>query len=134
MTIKRTIPDGFPEPMGAYSHAITVDIGIKTMILVTGQLPIAGDGNPVAPDNIEEQTRAVFENIKTVLSSAGASIDDVVKAQIFITNMDDYNIVSQVRNEYFVKARPVSTLVEISRTVMDGCNIEIEVMAMIDNS
>lgn len=133
MTIKRTVPDGFAEPMGAYSHAITVDLGIKTMILVTGQLPIDGEGNPVAPDNIEKQTRAVFENIKTVLASAGATIDDVVKAQIFITNMDDFKTVSQVRNEYFARARPVSTLMEINRTVMEGCDIEIEVMAMIEN-
>jgi len=131
---KRITPDGFAEPMGAYSHAITVDLGTKTMVLVTGQLPIDGDGKPVAPDDIEKQTRAVFENIKTVLASAGATIDDVVKAQVFITDTDDFKTVSQVRNEYFANARPVSTLVEISRTVMEGCNIEIEVMAMIDNS
>lgn len=132
--INRTTPESFPDPMGAYSHAVTIDLGTKTMILVTGQLPIDVEGNPVAPDDIEQQTRAVFENIKIVLASVGASIDKVVKAQIFITNMDDFKTVSAVRNEYFAQAKPVSTLVEINRTVMEGCNIEIEVMAMIENS
>lgn len=119
---------------GAYSQGIKIDLGSKTMILVAGQIAVDSDGNPVAPNDIVQQARYVFENIKTVLKEAGATIDDVVKAQIFLTDVTKFREVSAVRNEYFAKAQPVSTLVEISRTVIDGCDMEIEVMAIVNNT
>ena len=117
---------------GAYSQGIKIDLGRRTMILVAGQLAADAEGVPVAPGDIETQTRHVFENIQTVLEAAGASMADVVKAQIFLTDMDQFAKVSAVRNEYFAAARPVSTLVEINRTVIAGCDIEIEVTAIIN--
>ena len=55
----------------------------------------------------------------------------MIKAQIFITKMDEYPKVSAVRDRYFAQAVPVSTLVEINRTVVEGCDLEIEVMAVV---
>jgi 2-iminobutanoate/2-iminopropanoate deaminase len=122
-------------PMGTYSQAVKINLGMnKSLILVAGQLAVDKDGKAAAPDDIETQTRIVFGNIKTVLKEAGASLDDVVKAQIFLTDMDQYAKVSSIRNEYFAKSRPVSTLVEISRTVIDGCDIEVEVIAISENN
>jgi enamine deaminase RidA (YjgF/YER057c/UK114 family) len=60
-------------------------------------------------------------------------LDDVVKSLFFITDVSKYAEVSAVRNEYFEVARPASAVVEISNTVVEGCGVEIEVMAMIDN-
>lgn len=120
--------------MGAYSQGIKVDLGDKAMILLSGQIALDVEGNPVAPGDIEAQTRFIFENIKMLLEHAGAGLEDVVKAQIFLTDMDCYAQVSAVRNHYFAVPQPVSTLVEISRTVAQGCDIEIEVMAVIENS
>ena len=71
--------------------------------------------------------------IKTVLTEAGATIDNIAKAQIFLTDVTKFKEVSAVRNEFFAKAQPVSTLVEISLTAIDGCDMEIEVMAIVDN-
>jgi 2-iminobutanoate/2-iminopropanoate deaminase len=123
------------ESMGAYSQAVKINLGMnKSLILVAGQLAVDKDGNAAAPNDIETQTRIVFGNIKTVLKEAGASLDDVVKAQIFLTDMDQYAKVSEIRNEYFATNRPVSTLVEINRTVIDGCDIEIEVMAITEGN
>lgn len=125
-------PSGI-KTFGAYSQAVKVDLGVKSMVLVSGQIAMDADGNPVAPGDVEQQTRHIFENLKTVLAEAGATLDDVVKAQIFLTNMDQYPQAAAVRNEYFAESRPVSTLVEISRTVSDGCDIEIEVIAVVAN-
>lgn len=126
-------PPDFTKTVGAYSQGMKVDIGDKAMVFVSGQLAMDADGNPVAPDDISVQTRFIFENIKTILANAGSALEDVVKVQIFLTDISKFPQISAVRNAYLEHIRPVSTLVEISRTVRDGCDIEIEVIAITDN-
>lgn len=123
-------PENFTEIMGAYSHGLKVDVGDSEMIFVTGQIAMDKDGNAVAPDNIVNQTEFVFENIQKILNKAGSSLDDVVKAVIYVTKMSDFKEISAVRNKYFANSKPVSTLVEINKTVKEGCDIEIDVIAI----
>ena len=130
---ERLNPFGF-SAFGHYSQGVTIDLGTKTMILTAGQIALDDDGKPVAPGDFTAQTRFIFGRIQQVLEAAGAGIDDVVKAQIFITDVSKYSEVSAVRNEFFATARPASTMVEISNTVAKGCDVEIEVMAIIDNA
>lgn len=123
-------PKNFTEIMGAYSHGLKVDVGDSEMIFVTGQIAMDKDGNAVAPDDIAKQAEFIFQNIEKILKEGGASIDDVVKAVIYVTDMSDFKEISAVRNKYFAKAKPVSTLVEINKTVKEGCDLEIEVIAI----
>ena len=124
------MPKDGAEIMGAYSHGIKVDLGNnKEMIFVTGQIAQDSKGNVVCED-IEGQTEYVFESIQKILNEAGSSLDDVVKAQIFLTNIEDFSKVSPIRNKYFEKSKPVSTLVEVKALVKKGCKIEIEVIAI----
>lgn len=123
-------PKDSAEIMGSYSHWLKVDLGNSEMIFVTGQIAMNKDGIPVFPDNIEKQTEYVFESIQKILIEAGSSLDDVVKAVIYVTNMNDFSKISPIRNRYFANSKPVSTLVEISRTVKVGCDIEIDVIAV----
>ncbi|GAB4580306.1 MAG: Rid family detoxifying hydrolase [Anaerolineales bacterium] len=118
---------------GHYSQGIKINLGTKTMILVAGQLALHEDGTPVAPGDFTTQTHFIFKRIQQVLEASGATLDDVVKALFFLTDASKYSEVSAVRNEYFAVARPASAMVEISNTVAKGCDVEIEVMAMIDN-
>ena len=131
--IERINPFQF-NAFGYYSQGVKIDLGIKTMILVAGQLALNEDGTPVAPGDFIAQTHFIFKRIQRVLADAGASLDDVVKALFFMTDASKYSQVSAVRNEYFAVARPASAMVEISNTVAEGCDVEIEVMAMIDNA
>ena len=126
-------PPNFTKTVGAYSQGLKVDVGDKAMVFVSGQLAMDAEGNPVAPDDVSAQTRYIFEKIKTILMDAGAVLEDVVKVQIFLTDISKFSQVSVVRNEYMENIRPVSTLVEISRTVKEGCDVEIEVIAIMDN-
>lgn len=123
-------PKNFTHIMGSYSHGVRVDMGDSVIIFVTGQIVMDKDGNAVAPDDITAQTEFIFQNIVQILEDGNSSIDDVVKATIFVTNMDDFGEISKIRNKYFKNARPVSTLVEINRTVKEGCDVEIEVIAI----
>ena len=123
------IPEGSAEVMGAYSHGLKVDMGETEMIFVTGQIAQDSKGNVVC-EEIEGQTEYVFQQVQKILSEAGSSLDDIVKAQIFLTNINDFAKVSPIRNKYFANSKPVSTLVEVSSLVKEGCNIEIEVIAI----
>ncbi|MCL2037926.1 RidA family protein [Candidatus Saccharibacteria bacterium] len=129
MPKQQITPEGSAEIMGAYSHGLKVDIGDSEMIFVTGQIAQDSEGNVVS-DDIEEQTEYVFQQIQNILNEASASLDDVVKAQIFLTDINDFAKVSPIRNKYFTGSKPVSTLVEVSNLVKQGCKIEIEVIAI----
>lgn len=130
MTKKYLNPENFTHIMGAYSHGFKVDVGDSEMIFVTGQIAMDEDGNAVAPNDIVKQTEFVFQNIQKILQEGGASLDDVVKAVIYVTDISKFKDISAVRNKYFSHSKPVSTLVEINKTVKEGCDIEIEVLAI----
>ena len=131
MKKERISPKDGAEIMGAYSHGIKVDIGDKEMIFVTGQIAQDANGKVVCED-IEGQTEYVFNCIQKILNEANSSLDDVVKTQIFLTDINDFSKVSPIRNKYFANSKPVSTLVEVSSLVKKGCKIEIEVIAIKD--
>src|SRR3989338_10995353 len=130
MSKQQLNPKDFTQIMGAYSHGLKVDVGDSKMIFVTGQIAMDKDGNAVAPNDIVKQTEFVFQNLQKILQEGGASLDDVVKTVIYVTDISKFKDISAVRNKYFVNSKPVSTLVEISKTVKEGCDIEIEVIAI----
>ena len=117
--------------MGAYSQGMAVPLGEKTLIVTAGQIAADESGQPMAPGDLALQTRIVFGKLQAVLAEAGASLPDVVKVQIFLTDMSQFAAVSAVRNEFLAGINPVSTLVEISSTVIDGCDVEIEATAVV---
>lgn len=126
-------PKGGAPVMGFYSPGMSVDVGDSTFIFVTGQIARHEDGAPVAPGDFSAQTEFVFKKIEAILHESGSTIDDVVKAVIYTTDVSKFKEISEVRNRYFAKAKPVSTLVEISNTVRKGCEVEIEVIAVKQN-
>ncbi|MDD3302643.1 MAG: RidA family protein [Candidatus Gracilibacteria bacterium] len=128
---KELNPKGGAEIMGAYSHGIEVDLTkASKMVFVTGQIAMDKDGNPIAAGDIEKQTEYVFESISKILQEGGMTIDNVVKAVIYVKNINDFSKISPIRNKYFANSKPVSTLIEISNTVKQGCDIEIDVIAI----
>lgn len=122
-------PKNSAEIMGAYSHGKKVDLGDYYMIFVTGQIAQDSQGNVVC-DDIEGQTEYVFKQLDAILKEAHSSLDDVVKTQTFLTDINDFSKVSPIRNKYFANSKPVSTLVEVNSLVKKGCKIEIEVIAI----
>lgn len=123
-------PPSFTPTIWAYSHGIKVDIGDSEMLFVTGQIAMDAQGNAVAPDDFTQQTTFIFQNIEKILSAWWMWFEDVVKAVIYVTDMSKFSEISAVRNAYFESSKPVSTLVEISKTVKEWCDVEIEVTAI----
>jgi len=123
-------PKDSPIPKNAYSPGILVPLPGAEMLFVTGQIAVDAQGSVIAPNDPQKQAEAVFENIRKILEAAGLDFRDVVKAQIFLTNIKDFAVVSEVRNKYFAESKPVSTMLEVSKLVREGCCVEIEVIAM----
>lgn len=120
----------FAERMGAYSHGYKIDVGDSILIFTTGQIAMDKDGKVLFLEDPAKQAEFIYESLQKILNEAGASLDDVVKTTVYLTNMDDFSKISAVRNKYLKNSEPVSTLVEVSRLVKEGCRIEIEVMAV----
>ncbi len=116
---------------GSYTPAKKIDLGNLYLIFVSGIQAPQDDNHKVVTDDVEEQTKLVFEDIAKILSQADASLDDVVKAVIYITDMNDFDKISKIRAGYFKNSMPVSTLIEANRMTRDGAKIEIEVTAII---
>lgn len=123
-------PEVFTPTMGAYSHGYSVQVGEAKFVYTTGQIALDDSGEVVSAD-VAEQTEFVFQRLSHILREAGASLDDVVKVQIFVTDMSDFSIVSPIRNRYLSVSEPVSTLVEVGSLVHPGCRIEIEALAVV---
>ncbi len=115
---------------GSYTPAKKIDMGNFYQIYVSGVQAPKDENHRVVTDDVEEQTKLVFEDIIKLLKQADATIDDVVKAVIYVTDMKDFDKISKIRGEYFKNAQPVSTLVEVNRMTRDGAKIEIEVTAI----
>jgi 2-iminobutanoate/2-iminopropanoate deaminase len=125
--------DRFAQRLGAYSHGYTVETGDAKLIFTTGQIALDKDGKVLFPDDPAKQAEFIYESLNKILKEAGASLDDAVKTTVYLTDMNDFAKISPVRNKYFAKAEPVSTLVEVSRLVKEGCKVEIEVTAVKQN-
>lgn len=116
---------------GSYTPVKKIDMGDYYMIYVSGVQAPKDEHHRVKTDDIEEQTTLVFETIAKLLSLAGASLDDVIKAVIYVTDMNEFEEVSSIRGAYFKNSLPVSTLVQVDRMTRHGAKIEIEVTAMV---
>ena len=130
MNIENIFPPNWQETRGTYSSAKKIDFGDYYLIFVSGQQARKDETNEVTTD-IEKQTTEVFESIEDILHSAGASIDNIVKAVIYLTDMEDFSKFSPIRDKWFENCKPVSTLVEVNGMTRKGAKIEVEVTALV---
>ncbi|WP_127497929.1 RidA family protein [Actinoplanes solisilvae] len=121
-------PAGSP-PTNGYSHAVAFT---GTTVVVSGQVPLDAEGRLVGEDDAREQTRQVFRNISSALAAAGATMSDVVKLTIFLTNMADLPAFRQARDEFIdLEHPPASSLVQVAGLVNADFRVEIEAIAVV---
>ncbi|MHD0398616.1 RidA family protein [Staphylococcus simulans] len=114
-----------PEALGPYSHAVVVN----DLVYTSGQIPL-NEFNELVSDEVQVQTRQVLENLKAVLQEAGADMDSVIKATIFIKDMNDFQKINEVYGLYFDAHKPARSCVEVARLPKD-VKVEIEVIAQV---
>jgi reactive intermediate/imine deaminase len=125
--VERINPAGLSKPNG-YSHVVAVRGG--RTIYVSGQVPLTKDGTLVGAGDMEAQTRQVFENLKVALSAAGAGMKDVVKINIYTTDVSKVPAIRKVRDSYLPSDFPASTLTEVKSLFRPEVMIEIDAIAV----
>jgi 2-iminobutanoate/2-iminopropanoate deaminase len=115
-----------PQPIGPYSQAVKS----RGFIFCAGQIPLDPKTGQIVEGGIEEQTRRVLLNIQSILRAGGTDLNKVVKATVFLTDLDDFQGFNRVYSEFFQPPYPARTTVQVAR-LPRGSRIEIEVIAEI---
>lgn len=110
--------------VGPYSHA--VESG--DTVYFSGQTPIDSKTGKLVEGSITEQTEQCFKNLFSVLEASGLTPDDVVKVNVFLTNMDNFSAMNQVYERQFSKPYPARTTIGVASLPL-GAQVEIEMIA-----
>lgn len=113
-----------PAAIGPYSQAVKAG----NLLFLSGQIPLDPKTGGLVEGGIEPQTRQVFENIREILTAAGASFANVVTATVFLADMNDFAKVNDIYGTYFTSPFPARATVQVARLPRD-CRVEIQVTA-----
>jgi 2-iminobutanoate/2-iminopropanoate deaminase len=118
-------PDA-PSAIGPYSQ------GIRTgsFVFLSGQIPLVGDTGKFPEGLIKEQTEQVIANIKALLASQGLGLENVVKATVFLSDMNEFAAMNEVYAKHFTGTPPARSTVQVARLPRDA-KVEIEVIAQV---
>lgn len=120
----RTQPDPF-EPF-----ALSQAIAVGEWIFVSGQAALNGQGGIVGEGNFRLQAETAFNNLQAILQAADSGLQDVVKVTIFVTDMQYFSEVVELRRRYFSPPYPADSIVEVKALAMPQLMFEVEAIAM----
>lgn len=113
-----------PAAIGPYNQAIKAG----NTLYVSGQIPLIPETMELIDSGVADETHRVLKNVQAILEHAGYTFNDVVKASIFIANMDDFSTINEVYAQYFTENQPTRECVAV-KTLPKNVNVEISVIA-----
>lgn len=116
--------EGAPQPIAPYSQAIQVG----NLVFVSGQIPVNPFTKELNMNTIEVATRQVLDNIASILKAANLTMNHIVKCQVFLKDMNDFNAMNAVYGEYFKEMPPARECVQVAKLPND-VNVEISCIA-----
>lgn len=113
-----------PPAVGPYSQGIRAG----DFVFLAGQIPLVGSSGALIEGGIEAQTEQVIHNIQALLASENLTLKHVVKATVFLANMNDFAAMNGVYSKYFTDTPPARSTIQVARLPKDAL-VEIEVIA-----
>ena len=117
--------DNAPAAVGPYSQAIIAN----GFVFTAGQVGLVPGTKDFAEGGVQAQARQALNNVQAILQAAGTRMDQIVKATVFLANMDDFAAVNEVYAEFFTGEPPARSAVQVARLPL-GALVEIEVIAL----
>lgn len=112
-----------PKASGTYSQAVKA----KNTVYLSGQIPLQPDTMEMVSDDIEQQIKQVFENLKAVAEAAGGSLEDVVKLTVYLIDLKNFPLVNQIMPQYFSEPYPARTTIGVA-ALPKGSQVEMDVI------
>ncbi len=113
-----------PQAIGPYSQAMKVD----NMLFTSGQIPLDPATGKLVEGDIQAQARRVFDNLKSIIEAAGFKMSDVIKATVFLKDINNFKAVNEVYATYFSQPFPARSAFQVAALPL-GAELEIEVIA-----
>ena len=130
---KQITSDKIRQPSGHFSQATVIEARGK-LVFISGMTSRKADGTIAGIGDIAVQTRQVCENLKAAVEAAGGNMDDIVRVDVYVRNMEHFDQIHKVRREYFKAPAPASTMVEICKMTSPDYLIEINAIAVLPSA
>jgi reactive intermediate/imine deaminase len=118
--------DAAPQAIGTYSQAVK----IENTVYLSGQIPLDPVTMELIDDDVEQQIRRVIENLQAVVIAANGSLDDIVKLNVYLTDLVNFPIVNQVMTDYFSEPYPARAAIGVA-ALPKGAEVEIDAVMIL---
>ena len=116
-----------PKAVGPYSQAVWAN----DLLFISGQIPIDSKTGKFVSEDVKEQTKQVFKNLEAILKEAGLSYENIVKATVYLADMNDFAAMNEVYASFFEKDFPARAAFQVVKLPL-GAKVEIEAIAVGD--
>ena len=130
MPKQEIVSPALAEPNGHFAQA-TVAEATGRLLFISGMTARNREGGVTGVGDISAQTHQVCQNLQAAVEAAGGTLDDLVRVDVYVRNMEDFDAIHAVRREYFRNGAPASTMVEVSKFVNKDYLIEINAIAVL---
>lgn len=127
---KQITSEKLRQPNGHFSQAVVVEAPGK-LVFISGMTSRRADGSIAGIGDVEVQTQQVCENLKAAVEAAGGTMEDIVRVDVYVRNMEHFEKIHKVRREYFKAPPPASTMVEVTKMTSPEYLIEISAIASV---
>ena len=116
-----------PQAIGTYSQAVKVD----NTVYLSGQIPLVPETMELVEGDMNDNIRRVFDNLKAVAQAAGGELSDIVKLNVFLTDLSHFPTVNEIMADYFVEPYPARAAVGVA-ALPKGVAVEMDAVMVID--